>query len=375
MTARPHPALPLTIRRPAEAPTVAPPARLPWGLWWATAAIWWGVQFVMALVLDRGTAGGMSAPSLRGNAASHALWIGLTVFAFWLAERASIDRHHWRRNVPIALMAAAGVVLLRALVVTLANPVIGWYAEQPPFATVLITSFGNNFFLFCLVLGVGHALAYARRVRLREEQLAIAELQHLKAQLQPHFLFNTLNTIATFVRTDPESAVQMIARLGTLLRHALQPGDDQEVPLEEELALAGAYLDIEQLRFDDRLRVTWRIAPEALRARVPHLLLQPLVENAIQHGLAPARDGGTVQIHATREQDRLCLVVQDDGVAVAPPALDALGIGLTNTRRRLQQLYGAAHTVDLSAVAPHGLRIAITLPYREHPRRHSESPA
>jgi hypothetical protein len=345
----------------------APPA-LPWGFWWAASTVWWGLQFVTTLLLDRGTQGGMPAQLLRANAASTTLWVALTVLIFWLAERAPIDRNSWRWSAPLALAAAGGVVLVRALAVTILNPVIGWYAEQPPFSTVLLTSFGNNFFLFWLVLGAGHGLAYARRVRERDEQLAVAELHHLKAQLHPHFLFNTLNTISTFVRTEPETAVQMIAQLGTLLRHALQRAGAQEVALEEELAIVGVYLDIERHRFDERLRVSWRIDPAVLRARVPHLLLQPLVENAIRHGIAPARDGGTVQIRAGREGEQIRLVVQDDGVSTAPPPAHLLGIGLTNTRRRLQQLYGNAHAFDVVAVQPHGLCITIAIPYREFTR-------
>lgn len=120
--------------------------------------------------------------------------------------------------------------------------------------------------------------------------------------------------------------------------------------------------------FGNNFLLFWRIEPDVLRARVPHLLLQPLCENAIQHGLAPRRDGGTIQIHASRDGDRIRLVVEDDGVAVAPPAAELLGIGLSNTRRRLQQPYRTAHTFELTTVQPHGLRITIAVPYHEHPR-------
>lgn len=326
------------------------------------------MQWVVVALLNLGMEGAMSAQSLRANGASAALWVVLTVAIFWLAERVPIDRRTWRWSSPIALAAAGAVVLIRALFVVAANGWIGWYPTLPPFSSILLTSVGNNFFLYWLVLGAGHALSYARRVRERDEQLAVAELQHLKAQLHPHFLFNTLNAISAFVRTEPETAVQMIARLSMLLRHALQQAGTQEVALEEELAVVAAYVDIEQLRFDDRLRVTWRIAPDVLRSRVPHLLLQPLVENAIRHGLAPSSSGGTVDIHAARDGDMVRLVVQDDGVGLSKAAQAASGIGLSNARRRLQQLYGAQHAFEVSAVAPHGLRVAIAVPYQEMAR-------
>ncbi|NJK42422.1 MAG: histidine kinase [Aquincola sp.] len=215
------------------------------------------------------------------------------------------------------------------------------------------------------MIGVGHAIVNTRRVQERDEQLARAELQHLKAQLHPHFLFNALNTVSSLVRTQPETATRMIGQLSTLLRHALQRESAQEVPLREELTVLAAYVEIEQLRFEDRLSVIWNIAPDAMTAQVPHLLLQPLVENAIRHGIAPRSEPGSVEIAAVRRNGSLHLSVADDGVGRAATAVPRAGIGLTNTRDRLRQLYGAAQSLTVDPVVPHGLRVDITLPFRE----------
>lgn len=315
---------------------------------------------------------------------SAALWVPFTVLAFWLAERASASHLSWKRTIPLVMLASSAVVVLRAVFVMVTDPIIHWYPEPPVFRDVLITSLANNFFLFCLFVGAGHALVYAQRMREREELLSRAELQHLKAQLHPHFLFNTLNAISAYVRAQPDTAVQMIARLSTLLRHALQRASTQEVSLEEELSIVAAYVDIEQVRFDDRLRVSWQIAPDTLGATVPHLLLQPLVENAIRHGFPTLSRVGTVEIRAERRGETLHLLVRDNGIGLrdgnAPlqPArsiplngnasIPSTGIGLTNARRRLEQLYGRAHRFELKAGAHHGLDVEIVLPFRPFPR-------
>jgi two-component system, LytTR family, sensor kinase len=261
------------------------------------------------------------------------------------------------------MLVAAGIVLVKAIIVFVGNPWGGWYRTLPPFGDVLITSVANNLFLFWLVVGAAHAIVNAKRVQERDEQLARAELQHLKAQLHPHFLFNALNTVSAFVRTEPEKATHMIERLSTLLRHALR-STTQEVALREELAVLAAYVDIEQLRLEERLTVAWQIEPDALAAQVPHLLLQPLVENAIRHGIATRSAPGRVEISASRRNGTLHLTVSDDGVARSAPEQNGTGVGLSNTRDRLQQLYGTGHTLTVSAQHPHGMRVEIALPFR-----------
>jgi LytS/YehU family sensor histidine kinase len=295
------------------------------------------------------------------------LWVPLTVLALWLADRLPLDRDAWRRHLPAHVGAAAGVCVFRALAVVVLNPWAGWYAELPPFREILLTSVANNLFLFWMLVGVGHALVYARRFRERDEQLVRAELHTLKMQLHPHFLFNTLNTVNAYVRTDPDTAERMIARLSLLLRHALASVGTQEVPLEEELRIARTYLEIEQVRFEDRLRVHWNVDPDTEAAQVPHLILQPLVENAIRHGIAPRAAEGSLEITTERRNGTLHLTVRDDGVGIPDGYRVSNGVGLANTRARLRQLYGTRQSLEVTNAAGGGVRVHLTLPFRTDP--------
>jgi two-component system, LytTR family, sensor kinase len=336
-----------------------------WLRLWAIALVWWTLEGIATASDFRTMTGGNWAQITHLTLLGIVQWVPLSMLALWLADRAPVSREHWRWSLPLLLTVATLIVLLKAVIVFSANDTVGWYATLPPFPEILLASVANNLFLFLLVSGVAHAIVNARRVQERDEQLARAELQHLKAQLHPHFLFNALNTVTSLIRTDPETATKMVAQLSTLLRHALQRASTQEVSLKEELAVLAAYVEIEQLRFDDRLDVVWRVAPDVLGAQVPHLLLQPLVENAIRHGIAPRSEPGTVEIAVYRDDHTLHLTVSDDGVARAAPTERASGVGLSNTRDRLRQLYGTAHTLTVGAVVPHGVRVAIALPFRE----------
>lgn len=182
-------------------------------------------------------------------------------------------------------------------------------------------------------------------------------------QVQPHFLFNALNTISSLVHERPVVAERMIARLSTLFRATLDSPGTEEVPLLDELRTARLYLEIEEARFEDRLRVRWRVDPEVYGARVPHLVLQPLVENAVRHGIAPRAAPGTVEITARRVDGTLRLEVRDDGVGGAPAAAEA-GVGLQNTRERLRHLYGARQTMEVDGAPGGGFSVRITIPFR-----------
>ena len=341
--------------------TPPPPStpRRRWWVWWAVASVWWTLDgFTTATNYHRmGQGGGVTwEHAVRTAMWSAWLWVPLTVLAFWLADRLPLDRDVWRRHLPAHAAAAAAVCAFRAVAVVALNPWAEWYAALPPFREVLWTSIANNLFLFWMLVGVGHALVYARRARERDEQLVRAELHTLKMQLHPHFLFNTLNAVSAHVRTDPDTAERMIGRLGRLLRHALAGAEVQEVPLEEELETARAYLDIERVRFEDRLRVVWAVDPGALAARVPHLVLQPLVENAVRHGIAPRAAAGTVEVGAERRDGRLHLTVRDDGVGLPEGRRVRDGVGLANTRARLRQLYGARQSLDVVGAEGGGRR-------------------
>jgi LytS/YehU family sensor histidine kinase len=238
-----------------------------------------------------------------------------------------------------------------------------------------------NFLFYGLLLGIAHLGLYYRRYREREqaaEQLARglteARLQALKMQLQPHFLFNTLNAISALIPAEAKAAKRMLARLGDLLRITLEHEETQEVTLREELAFLEPYLEIEQARLGDRLTVVMKIAPETLDARVPHLILQPLVENAVRHGIAARIEPGRVDISASRGPDDrfLQLEIKDDGRGVdrENEVRTRKGVGLSNIRSRLEQLYGSEHRFRLVNRGEGGVLVQISLPYRR-----AENPA
>lgn len=212
-------------------------------------------------------------------------------------------------------------------------------------------------------------LSYLRETRERaraQGQLAEARLHSLQLQLQPHFLFNTLNAITALVHTEPRGAERMIAGLSELLRASLRSVQEQEVPLARELEHLRLYLDIQQTRFGDRLQVEMDIDPAAKSALVPSLVLQPLVENAIRHGLAPRASGGHIRVAAACEEEQLVLEVSDDGVGAEAPAgiLTREGVGISNTRERLRQLHGDRQRFAYETGSGRGFAVRIALPYR-----------
>jgi LytS/YehU family sensor histidine kinase len=244
---------------------------------------------------------------------------------------------------------------------------------QPAYSlTRLWQSFLSGWFLFdlflCSAVSIGaSAFESARRVREKELELATTRLRLLKAQLDPHFLFNTLNAISTLVRREPETADRMIENLAEFLRRLLDVAGRDEVSLERELEHLGLYVEIQKIRFRDRLFFEVDAAPETLRAAVPHMILQPLVENSIQHGKSPRR-ALRVTVRSGRSADgaTLELSVEDDGVGFEAAVESAGGgVGLANTRARLHTLYGVGERLTLSARPGGGARVRLTLPWRQ----------
>jgi len=224
-----------------------------------------------------------------------------------------------------------------------------------------------NVLVYAMVAGLYHAW---RATRL-EMQLVQARLDALVGQLQPHFLFNTLHTISAFVLEDPKQANRMITRLSELLRQSFNRERGPLVTLEQELELLDHYVAIQEARFGDRLRVTFRVDPRAASAVVPTFMLQPLVENAIRHGVAPNGRVAEIEIAATREGDRLHLAVRDNGPGVnaEPKRGNGGGLGIANTRARLFELYGPSHRFELTNAPPPGGAVAtIEIPYSDHAR-------
>ena len=234
------------------------------------------------------------------------------------------------------------------------------YAFAPVIPTVLLALIGYHQY-WHRVLGLRH----------REQELvelaATAQLAALRAQINPHFLFNSLNSIAQLIRADPDRAEACVERLAEMFRYVLRYGEKDFVPLAEELEMARAYLDIERARFGDRLQVETHIDPPSLQHLIPNLILQPLVENAVRHGLSRKRGGGTVRIDARLADGCLELSVGDDGLGMPDTALERVyehGIGLRNLRDRLERLYGPAHLPEITSAPGSGTRVRLRLPLR-----------
>lgn len=299
----------------------------------------------------------------------------LSVPALWLARRFHFDEASWRRGLAVHLVAGAvfavawvglrvGIEMVRARE---RQPNFDFYEA---FHWTLVRSFYFNLLVYWVIVGASHGIEYYRRYRERElrtseleKLLVAARLQALQAQLNPHFLFNTLNSISTLMHRDVAAADRMIVRLGELLRQALGSRGAQEVPLREELEFLRRYLEIEQIRFGPRLAVEIEAPPDTLELAVPNLLLQPLVENAIKHGIAPRKLGGRIEVRARRAGDRLQLSITDNGAGNSLHTRGS-GLGLANTRTRLEHLYGAQQQFEFGPRPEGGFAVRITLPAR-----------
>ena len=312
--------------------------------------------------------------ALRPALLEAVVWSLTTLAIFWLAQRFPLERPRMFRAVAVHLVAAVVIALTRTGVMVVLARYLPW-VRVAPFSFQFWGTSSQNFLFYALLLGIGHLLLYYRRYREREqaaEQLARglteARLQALKMQLQPHFLFNTLNAISALIPAEAKPARRMVALLGDLLRTTLEQKETQEVTLREELAFLQPYLEIEQARFEDRLTVVMKVAPDTLDARVPHLILQPLVENAVRHGMATRIEPGRVEISASRGPDDrvLLLEIRDDGRGLNrdPEAGIRTGVGLSNIRARLEQLYGDEHRFTLENQAGGGVLVRISLPFR-----------
>jgi signal transduction histidine kinase len=294
-------------------------------------------------------------------------WALLTPVVVFLARRYPLDRRWPWRNAAIHAVAGTIVAILKTAT---ERAVFAWLTGL--WTYWLISTLALQLVVYAAIVAAAHGLDYYRRAREREQleaRLAETRLQLLNVQLQPHFLFNTLNTIAEIVHDDADKADRMITNLSDLLRQALELGATQEISLGRELDLLSRYIDIQRTRFGDRLQVTARVADEARQASVPVLLLQPLVENAIQHGLSSSANAGRIEIEASRLGSRLVITVTDDGAGVKAPApAGRQRMGLSNTRARLSALYGTDQQFDLTNTPAGGARISLSIPWRLAPQ-------
>lgn len=343
--------------------------RAAWWKWWVAAFAYWMVQGLAAASAAHSVREVTWRHALLTEGISHMLWVPITLAILRLCLRYPLERRRWRSRVTLHVAGALAVSFLRATVIYTLDPWVGWYATPPAYGAVLEHALLYNPFIYLTLLGVAHAVYFAGQLRLRDTQLARAQLHVLKAQLHPHFLFNTLHSISALVHRDPGGSERMIARLSDLLRGTLDAAAREEVSLQEELRTLQLYLDIQGVRFTDRLRVRHEIEQDVLGAQVPHLVLQPLVENAIQHGIAPRSAPGTVTVVARRSGSELHLEVRDDGVGLRPgadaaPGGPGSGKGLWITRERLLQLYGANQRMELRGAPDGGACVTLAIPLR-----------
>jgi LytS/YehU family sensor histidine kinase len=236
----------------------------------------------------------------------------------------------------------------------------------PEWLEVVRSSFADDTLVYIAIVVAGHAYVYLKRVRVQEAEkheyqqaLAASELQALKMQLQPHFLFNTLHGIATLAEEDPKTAKAMIINLSNLLRTALERDSSDLIPLESELKFAKEYLELEKMRFGSRLKIEWAVAPETCQLLVPQLILQPLVENAVQHGIAPLREGGWLEVATDTKNGILNIRVRNS--AGGKPS-NGNGVGLRNVEARLKHLYAGDASLRLSIAEDRTVTASLTLP-------------
>jgi signal transduction histidine kinase len=303
----------------------------------------------------------------------------LTRPIFRLSHRLRVAEGHWALAASVHALAAI-VYSIVHLACMLGVRGLLWPNAGKPMAYAW-TSFAQRLYLnnfdwalmtYSTIVGVSYAVAYYLQAQDRtlkaaqlETRLMETRLRTLEAELHPHFLFNTLHAISTLIHSKPDAADRMISRLSDLLRLTFDRSGAPRITLQEEVEFLQKYLDIEQTRFQDRLEVEYQIDPEALDAEVPRLILQPLVENAIKHGLSPKPGRGWIRVSAARRADRLSLEVRDNGVGLSERARTRQhdGVGLSNTRDRLACLYGTAHRLEFSNETE-GLAVKLEIPFR-----------
>jgi two-component system, LytTR family, sensor kinase len=299
------------------------------------------------------------------------VWAAVTPLVFWLSSRYAIERSNWVRRVPLLLFA--GLVIAIGVDSVLEVARLQFLARPPrygfsPLRDIARFRFVNELLVYIAVLAAGFARnyyeGYQRRLQESAElraQLADARLDALRMQINPHFLFNTLHAISALVDRDPGGVRRMIARLSELLRYTIDARGSDEVPLRDELDFLRRYIEIMEIRFQGRLRVTTSIDERVLDALVPNLILQPIVENALEHGAARTTGEGRVEIAARRAGDDLVLSVQDNGPGLGET--DGKGIGLRNTEARLEQLYGDAGSLSMASSDGGGVLAQIIVPF------------
>jgi sensor histidine kinase YesM len=345
------------------------------GLWTLVGLIFSTISYVGTINQEN-----TLADTLRLNLVQFYLWAGFSFLIFWFSRRFPIElRPVSPRNllvhIPAVLFFAASHQTINIAVVWFLTPRLREFF--PSLAYCYRAYFGFGFYLDLIIASLiviaSHALLYYQGLRQSklaqsslQARLAEAQLRALKMQLQPHFLFNTLHSISSLVLEDPPRANAMIARLGDFLRLTLEHSDEQMVTLKEEVEFLRCYLEIEQVRFGDRLTVNFRMEPAILSATLPHLILQPLVENAIQHAVAPRAAPGRIEVEAKQSNGLIHLEVRDSGPGLGEnsDSVTKYGVGLRNVVSRLEQTYGKEFSFEMKNGSEGGLAVVMELPFR-----------
>ncbi len=362
-------------------------------VWALSFGVWTFVALAYAITiyqLYHSTGGSLSFLSVLGMQSSQVLtYIPLTPFAFAFANRYQVQRSNWPKQ-SLVLLAGGLVFTVAHVALRGLTPYAFWDPQLKDWVSAVWDSQAHavrihwhiyrTLFLsnvvddvvttYLPIVLIAHVVSYYHRFRERElrtsqlqAQLVKAHLQALKSQLQPHFLFNTLNSISALMLTDVQAADRMITRLGDLLRISLETAETQMTTLSRELEFVACYIEIEKVRFEERLKVSIDVAPEILDARVPHLLLQPLVDNAIKHGISGLAAGGEIRISATTDDADLHLEVRDNGPGVlASSHSTSTGVGLRITRERLETIYGQHQSVELLTLREGGAVARVSIP-------------
>jgi two-component system LytT family sensor kinase len=343
-----------------------------WGVW-AIAALFFATQVYMMYLKEE-----KRIPFLRGfqlQGLSCAIWALATPLVLWLARRFRIERNSWRRTLPLHF--GIGVALVSSMIVVdyvLYMIYLGRLAGITRLSTFQNVYYNLDRWLmtYWVIVLISHAFNYYNSFRKGElkaaqlsSQLAQSQLEALKMQLHPHFLFNTLHSISALLNKDVDAARSMIARLGDFLRLTLENSGSQEVTLQQEIEFLNGYLDIERIRFQDRLTTLVEVDPIVLDVMVPNLILQPLVENAMRHAIANS-DCGRIEVLAVPSNGMLRIQVKDNGpglqVVRAYANRSKPGVGLANTKARLERLYGSAHRLEFENKPNGGLVVTMEIP-------------
>ncbi len=359
-----------SLRKTLISPFAARP-----GMTWAVMAGGWTLfglcTFATCILLDSDSSEDTARwPQVLGYSLGAAwIWAALSPAVLWAARKATFAPGQRLRSASILGLSGLGFIVLS---VELQAGLAALTGTATSGSSPLLPRVENSLLAFAALLMLGQAARYFALYQTRqvhaselEARLTKTHLQLLRMQLQPHFLFNTLNTVAELVHTDPDMADQMITRLGRLLRLSLDHAGHQVVPLRQEIEFLRMYAEIEQVRFQDRLEIVWDLAPATLDAAVPTLVWHPALENAIRHGVTPLAGRGRIVVISYRDCEDLVLEIRDNGQGLPPGGIQREGVGLRNIRERVDQLYGSRASFTLHPAVGGGTVAMLRLPFTQ----------